>query len=346
MRIIDAAGSFYEIGRQTGDALREEIRHHLELRQLADQLVDPVQARRLRRFVEITRSQLPELYAELEGTAVGADLPLDHLAALNMPLQFNTELDDDCTNIGFAAGPDGPVHGKNNDGKYADRQKQNPIVCRRIRPDHGIPCVTLTFAGWLGFGDGMNAAGLAMGHSSVGSVFQQSADHVQVRLWAHWGMLTCRSSAAFAAHMAARPTRGKGYAWVVVDADGDALSLEVACPLTQVRRGSHPDGHLHCVNIFQLPALAQADRRKPDMKTLAFARRDTLDSHLADGGAWDAAHMRTLLRSHGEPGVCRHGAHDVSHTEYGYLCLPQAGCLEIAHGYPCAQDFRVVPVIP
>ena len=45
--------------------------------------------------------------------------------------------------------------------------------------------------------DGMNAEGVAVGHSSVGSIFQQSDHHVPIRLWAYECMLKSRSTEEF-----------------------------------------------------------------------------------------------------------------------------------------------------
>jgi len=343
MRIIEAKGSFRDIGRATGEALREEIARHVALAKLEGGVEDPTQRRRLATYVAVLASETPELHEELKATAEGADQPFDTLAAINLPLSYSGELDA-CTNAVFATGPDGPVWGKNNDGKWAERERQLPVCCRKLAPDRGIPTVTFTFAGWVGFGDGMNAEGLAMGHSSVGSRFQQSDRHVQIRLWSHWGLLTCRTTREFIGHMTSRPMRGKGYASVVTDRQGDSVSLEAPCPLVQVRRGDHPDGHVHCVNLYQLPPLREADRRKPAMKELALRRWRMMDEQLAAEGPHDLARMKSLLRYHGEPGVCRHGGGDVSHTEYSMIGLPAQGRVLFHHGYPCEGEYTKTSV--
>lgn len=345
MRVIEAKGSFREIGRATGEALREEIRQFAALRKLQDGVKDQ-DRKRIAQHLEVLASSLPGLHEELLATAEGADLPLETVAALNLPLGYNHELDlgAECSNVAFAKGPDGPLWGKNNDGSSPERERQCPVVCRKIMPDRGIPVVTFTFAGWIGLGDGMNAEGLAMGHSSVGSVFQQSDSFVPVRLWAHGGMLRCRTTAEFVRHMSSRPTRGKGYAWVVTDRSGDSVSLEVPCPLTQVRRGVHPESHVQCVNCYQLPALREADRRNPAGKEMALKRWTMLDEQLAAGGEYDLEHMKSLLRYHGQPSMCRHGGHDMSHTEYSMIGLPTQGRVLYYHGYPCEGEYSGVTV--
>lgn len=110
------------------------------------------------------------------------------------------------------------------------------------------------------------------------------------------------------------------------------------------RRGTHPEGHVHCVNLYQSPALAEADRRKPAAKELAVRRRRMLDAKLAKGGRFDPEHMKALLRSHGQPTVCRHGGPDGSHTEYSLIGLPAQGRVLFRRGSPCAGAYGEVRV--
>jgi len=343
MRVIEASGSPVEMGHATGEALRDEIRERIE----RFPSLRPTAAfrERLPRFVDTLERRLPEVLEEIRATAAGANLGFIDIAALNLPMYAN-DLDlDECSNVVFANGPDGPVWGKNNDGNSSDLTKQQNVCCRVIRPCAGIPQITFTFCGTVGFADAMNAEGLAMGHSSVGSVFQQSDHHVPVRLWAHWGLFKCRTTAEFARHMASRPLRGKGYSWVAVDRAGKAVSLEIPCPLTQVRQSTHPNGHVHCVNLYQLPCLHAADRRVPKYKVLAVARWKMLDAKLDDThGTWDTAHMQNILRWHGDgtPSMCRHGGEDLSHTEYSMIALPAAGKMFYCHGHPCECDYAEV----
>lgn len=345
MRIIEASGSPREIGLATGEALRAEIRQRLAQFFGRGPKEEQAFLRRLPVFVEVMKRELPEFLEEMEATAEGADLPFAQIAAMNFPMYANDlELPDadGCTNLAFGGGADGPIWGKNNEGNHPDQMQ--PPCCRLVRPRHGIPSVTITFCGTTGFAEGMNAEGLAMGHSSVGSVFQQSDRHVPIRPWAHHGLQTCRNTAEFARHVASRPVRGKGYAWVAVDRQGDACSLEIACPTTQVRRPRHPEGHIHCVNCYQLPALAEADRRPPRAKAQALERWQMLDAKLADNNPKDLESMKSLLRCHDPPGLCRHGGEDQGYTEYSAIGLPASGRVLIYHGLPCQGEYTEVSI--
>ncbi len=338
MKIVECSGSPRRIGRAAGEALREEIRHNLEIAPAPG----PNWERRLRVFVDVMKQRLPRVLEELQATAEGANLPAEEIYRLNFPAYANElDLDEGCTNLAFADGPDGPLWGKNNDGGHADASKRLRPCARIVKPDRGVPLVMFTFAGML-ITDGMNAEGLAVGHSSVGSVFQQSDRHPPIRPWMYDAMMQARTVADYVARMTAAPLRGKGYSILCVDRAGAMCSIEAACPLVQVRRPASERG-MNCVNCYQLPALRDADRRSPEGKANALARRRFLEEAVAAAPTLDLDAMKRLLRHHGEPSICRHGESS-SYTEYSMIGLPQAGRVLFADGYPCEREYQELTI--
>ncbi len=341
MRIIEATGDPRSIGRCTGEALRDQIAAHIEL-------FPPIPDRRawdrrLPTFLETLRRHLPAVLEEMQGTAEGANVPLENVLALNLPM-YPDDLDvpQGCTNIAFADGPDGPIWGKNNDGGPPEQRR--PACGRLVRRNDAIPVLVFTFCGMVATTDGMNAEGLAMGHSSVGSIFQQSDHHVPIRLWAYECMMQSRTTAEFVRKLTSLPTRGKGYSILCVDRQGIMRSIEAPCPVVQVRRPAEGERLMNCVNYYQLPHLAQADRRTEAGKLNAICRRHFLD-HLygaEDELSLDA--MKQLLRHHGDVSICRHGDSDGSHTEYSMIGLPRSGRVLYFDGYPCQGEYSQVAV--
>jgi hypothetical protein len=333
MRLVEATGDASTIGQITGEALRVEIREYCELTNQAARWGSwdahwPVLRKTLER-------EIPLVLEEMEGTAEGANLPLETILRINVP-DYGSALDlpHECTNIGFSEGPDGPIWGKNNDG--GEPGKQAPPVARLIRRNDGIAQLNWTFCGMLATIDGFNAEGLAVGHSSVGSVFAQSDHHVPIRLWAYEGLFRCRTTEEFARHMCALPTRGKGYSSLVVDAGGVICSLESPCPLGQVRWPEAGETYMNCSNYYQLPPLSEADRRTPEGKPNAIARAGMLDARFMGGkGGRDLEAMMEVLRHHGDPSVCRHGGPDMSHTEYSMIGICAERRALYLHDYPC-----------
>lgn len=333
MKLVEASGDARTIGRITGEALREEIREYCERVNLAARWKGwDAHWPALRATLE---RKIPLCLEEMEGTAEGAGLPLETILKINVP-DYGNALDpqQECTNIGFSEGPDGPIWGKNNDG--GPPGKQSPPVARLIRRNDGIPQLNWTFCGMLATIDGFNAEGVAVGHSSVGSVFGQSDHHVPIRLWAYEGLFRCRTGEEFVRHMCALPTRGKGYSSLVVDPGGYICSLESPCPLAQVRWPEPGETYMNCSNYYQLPALSEADRRTAEGKANAIARAEMLDARFKGGaGGRDLEAMKQVLAYHGDPGICRHGGHDMSHTEYSMIGLCAERKALFLHGYPC-----------
>jgi hypothetical protein len=332
MKLVEAEGDARTIGQVTGEAIRDEIREFIEL--VRPHQRHPQWERHQSAVRETLQRHLPLVLEEMKGTAEGANLPLEDILKINVPA-YGSALDalEGCTNIAFSAGPDGPIWAKNNDGEAPGQQK--PPVARLIRRNDAIPQLNWTFCGMLSTIDGFNAEGLAAGHSSVGSVFDQSNHHVPIRLWAYEGLMRCRTAVDFARFMCSLPTRGKGYSSVIVDAGGGMCSLESPCPITQVRMPDEGQTYMNCVNYYQLPPLAEADRRPPAGKNNAIARAKMLDEQFLGASKRSLADMKAILRRHDAPAICRHGGDDGSYTEFSMIGLCAERKALFLHEYPC-----------
>jgi acyl-CoA:6-aminopenicillanic acid acyl transferase len=344
MRIVYSAGTPREIGQQTGEQLREDIREHIDQFPPTD---NSAWEKRGRIFLRTLRDHLPRVLEEMKGTAEGAGVTNDDIYRLNLPLYPDTltALDnqipdkDGCTNIVFGTGPDGPLWGKNNDGGAPGNQR--PVCVRVVRPATGIPMILVHFAGYVAVGDGVNEEGVAIGHSSVGSIYQQSDHHVPVRLLAYHALHYGRNVSEFVQGLSSLPTRGKGYSFVCVDRDGAMCAPEVPCPLIQIRQAESANA-MYCVNCYQLPHLRDADQRSPDGKANAIRRAERLEREIWRDIPLNLSRMRGLLKSHESSApICRHDDND-SHTEYSMIAIPRQGKLLVADGYPCETEYHEV----
>lgn len=339
MKIVHASGDARSVGQQTGEELREEIRAHLQLFPSSEPR-DSFQ-RRLSGFLAALDTHLPAVLEEMEGTAEGANLPVEEILRLNLPgYGGDLVVSQGCTNVAFADGPEGPIWGNNNDGGPPGQRR--PACCRVVRRKGAVPQVSFTFCGMVATLDAVNAEGVAVGHSSVGSVFQQSDDHVPIRLWGYEALMHAHSAVDFLRTMTSVPTRGKGYTMVCADARGTVCSIEAPCPLMQVRWPPGGQGYVTCVNHYQLPALANADRRTEDGKRNSQARQRVLDELLAGEREFGLNTMKRLLRHHGDPSLCRHGGADRSYTEYAMVGLLRSRRVLYLDGNPCESEYAEV----
>lgn len=339
MKVVECEGSPRQIGRQTGEELRDEIRTHCEM---VPRRAAAAHASVAAAAFEALRRTVPDILEEIEGIAEGADLQVEEIRRINVPINDEelTAVDETCSNVAFAAGPDGSLLGKNNDGLDTPR----PIYAKKMRRSGGIPVVVFPFAGWVGTASGMNAEGLCIGSSSVGSVFQRTNRHVPLRFWSYLVMQRSRTTEEYVEAMSERPLRGKGFSLLCADRNGIAVSLEAPSPLIQVRR-SVGASMINCVNRYQIPALADADRRTPEGKANADARIRFFEEEAGRGGSFDLGRMKRILRHHGSPSVCRHGdEQDPGMTEYSYICVPAQGRVLCLNGRPCENEYVSISV--
>lgn len=347
MKVIEARGTHRAIGQAIGEALRDEIRCHLE----GFVLSTPAElGGATATFRGVLGAYLPKVLEQFDGMAEGAGLPAERILALNLPVGVGASMfaSPGCTNIAFAAGPDGPLWGKNNDGHFpaevsAPRpgQGQRPRAVLKLYPPDGIPALCITFCGWLSGGDMVNAEGLAVGHSSVGSRFRQSALQVPALQWLYWILFRSKDTRSFQKNVTMLPLQGKGFSLVAVDRHGVVCGVEMACPLVQLRQPGADDRALHCVNHYELPELVDMHRRTAAGLANSVARSRLLKAE-CDAGDRSLGHLQRILRRHGEPAICRHGGADQAWTEFSVIGLPNRPALMVADGPPCTRDYAIV----
>lgn len=181
-RVVDLAGTYFEIGAQHGVAHRQRIHDFLadDLARINALLYQPVTlealAPRLRTYWEYIASCLPDAADELRGIAAGAEISLDEA----LVLQLRRELvgyqkirradgrkisvaSGDCTTFGRVE-PAGSVLGQTVDLNGHMTRELTVLRIRHARRDHRT--LLLSFTGLLGY-LGMNSHGLAVGLNLV-----------------------------------------------------------------------------------------------------------------------------------------------------------------------------------
>ena len=349
MRVIECRGNPRQIGHTTGEELRQEIIEHVALvARPKDQNWRTQWQRRMPAIRATLREYLPDALTEMEAMADAANLPVGDIFMANHLHLWGHALDPEdeegCSNIVFRSGPDGPLWGKNNDGHYrADPPVQKPVCVKKIFPEHGIPMALVVTCGSLCIGDGLNAEGVAIGQSSVGSVFDQSDRHPAIRRWNYLALQNSRSTGDFVRITSRVALRGKGFSMVCVDREGEACSVEAPCPLVQIRYPDIETG-INCVNYYRLPQLADADRRTPEDKSNAVARGRFLDGVLREEQVFDLRRMKEVLRHHGAPSICRAGGKDQAFTKYSMIGMPKQNRLLFCDGQPCKSEYDEVVI--
>lgn len=332
LRYIECNGTSRQMGRQYGEAAREEIRQDIALRskywrnEKLNEIAEKIN-RVIQRFI-------PDVLEELEGIAEGADVNLSQVLLSNHVDTFGD--DDRCTPVMLRESPEGVIVAKNNDGPAHEK---NPFVIRKCTPDNGIPFIHVTYAGWLCGMDAMNAAGLANTHGSVGSKFDKSGDRLDIRLYTYHLLRSCRSTAEFVAKLAGNiPLTGKGFSIAVGDKDGGTVMLDAAVPFVAVRDGNRQ--FCYSTNLYMSPGMENADMRPPEKRHVCVFRNGYLRWVESECPPRNINDVKKILSSHEPWAPCRHGGVHGSVTLWSMINLPQSGKVLLATGNPCCNEYK------
>ncbi len=274
LQILVLEGSGYEMGRQHGEALREEIGQGVlplfgnftefddKLRRLPEEQRRAVATRHEREVFDPLRSFVPQAYLdELRGIAEGAGLPADvvlrgnflsELLQITLKEQVPAGIMDasggGCT--GFAvAGPatrDGELlHGKNTDYQGIGIWDRFPVLVLS-RPAEGFAYVRATSAGLIKCNTCMNQQGITLGGHFLFST-DTAADGMAFTILENEIMRRASSLAEAIAIVEEKPRAG-AFAFVLSDGKtGEAVALE--CTRSEVSQRWLSDGAVFMSNV-------------------------------------------------------------------------------------------------
>ena len=164
MLFIETNGTWREIGRQIGEAFRDEIQECVECYAsdfIARMDLCEAAVGRLRQQVD---EHFPPLKEETSGMAEGCGMPEEHMFVYRFFNEVTMRMRQGCSVLFTADGEEGPLIGRNCDlapGREAELQ-----LCHTCRPDDGAATVTVTYLG-LSSGQGLNEYGLGLGGASA-----------------------------------------------------------------------------------------------------------------------------------------------------------------------------------
>lgn len=327
IKYIECCGAPREMGRMYGESARSQIRHNLDFFKISpDITVD----------VERFKPGCPEsVYQELEGIAEGAATTLPQIIAMNQ-WQCGLRASDDCTPMAVSAGSN-IFCAKNNDGNAGD---DYCYVCRKTEPEHGIPLLQVTYAGWLSGLDALNAEGLANTHGSVGSTLPRPDRSLDIRLAAYHLMRHVSCVADFVNGLRRFPLTGKGFNVVVADADGRNAVIEAAVPELMVRDQDKP--FVYTTNHFLSDVFNAVDTRSPEGKEISTLRLGYLKKIEETNPPAELEQLKNILSSHDSWAPCRHGGVQHSFTEWSLIADISNRQIMLAGGAPCRHSYKTI----
>ncbi len=350
MRILELAGTHYEMGRQHGRQVRDL--RPLLLRAIEERLG------KLRQAGAETRPWAEELLAAWKEIA---PTTLEMLKGIAEALRLDWEpfcqytvasyLEDRSTGAAQAEGctvwaaagavtHDGaPILAKNRDYRLAHL----PLQClARARPAAGYPYVYVTSAGSPAvFSSGMNEAGLAVADTHVTSLDigpGLARYSIEMELLEHHD--TVQSALDYLRNV---PHLGDG-TLVLADTTGDLAVFETGHTHCGVVRSK--DDFVVSTNHFVTKRLRDlwVDSNPPQLRGNSQGRHARVTTALqVTRGRVNAGWAQELMTTHGGPqeAICRHPERQPrSGTISTVIFSPAEGILYFANGQPCQADFR------
>jgi isopenicillin-N N-acyltransferase-like protein len=345
MRVLSFAGSWSRMGEAFGESCRAEIAELYAARlrnattqamQYGGRVADEATLLAVARAcIEPTAAYHPDGFAELQGIARGADMPLEKVLAMNGltdlrdVLAWGGELETFGGCSAFVVTRDWTRDRKLLCGQTWDLATDNmPYVLGvHRRPEQGPATWTLTTVGCLSL-IGLNEAGIAVGTTNIRTT--DARPGVTYLSLIHKALSTTTIDDAAAAIQSA--ARAGAHFYYVADAHGRALALECTpdhVDVTEIEVGAYVHTN-HCL----CPEHVAIEGDTPSASS--HARQHRLERLIAgDCGSADLdAAKRWLADREG-------GVNAISRTDFdgissngAVVMQPETGSIQVAHGPP------------
>ena len=362
-REIEVSGLPRELGRQLGEAARQEICGLCEIALNRVQRI--VRVRRTtamdvaRRCIPFVEDYAPHMLEELRGTAEGAGVSLDDLMLLQIRNHLQSEdvfaamtAESGCTSLALAAEA---MEKDSAFGLVAQNWDNDPeldpftIVLTR-RPEGKPTLTTLAQAGLIGY-IGFNSEGIGLCLNTLPAPQRPLGvpHYFTVRAILESSSLdeafatVSRAERAIPANIMLNTSQGPADLEVTLDGVR-VLRDEGSGRLAHTNHCLHPD--LACINE-QFPELIQSVPRR--------RRIDALLGISPPGGEAERVtieRVKTALRDHdGHPrSICRHENNDritgYWQTVFSVIIEPAAQRMHVTRGTPCDHEYETYLMMP
>jgi isopenicillin-N N-acyltransferase-like protein len=341
-REIVVTGSQREMGRQLGEAARDEIRGFAEIAlERVNKTVSVSRERALSiaaRSTEFVRGYSPEMLEELHGMAESSHVPFDELMLLQVRNQLRPDADAGCTSVSLAAGTSaakGAIVAQNWDNDPA----LDPFTIVLTRKPNGKPAlVNLTQAGLIAY-IGFNDAGIGLCLNTLPAPSRE----VGVPHYFTVRGIYESDSLAGAIDAVRRAQRAIPANIMLATPQGPA-DLEVT--LDDVRVLSGEQGQVTHANHCKHPELLAVNDAFPELIE-SYPRQQRIDKLLnAAGAPLSLETVKTALKDHeGHPrSICRHANDDPQtgywQTVFSVIIEPDLRRMHVSRGTPCGHPYE------
>lgn len=342
-REITAAGSPRELGRQIGEAARDEVRGFCEVAlSRVNKTVAVSRQRAMRAAAECipyVESYRPDLLEELRGTAEAAGVTLEDLMLLQVRNQLSGDEDAGCTSLSVAAGAAAEGQALVAQNWDNDPALDEFTVALTRRPSGRPAQLTLTQAGLISY-IGLNDGGIG----ACLNTLPAPAREVGVPHYFTLREVLESTSLDEAVHAVRRARRAIPANIMLATPQGPA-DLEVTIDDVRVLREecgclAHTN---HCLHADLLPV----NNQFPEL-IQSHSRKTRIDALLAGcSGLLSLDDVRRMLSDHDSHprSICRHENDDPQSgfwsTVFSVILQPASGRMYVTRGTPCNRPYEL-----
>jgi len=356
--VIEASGTHREVGRQIGEAGRDLVAWGIDayasrFEGLAGFGFSEA-VERARAYLRVAEDYVPQAVDQLRGLAQGADVPFEHLAALNCSEEFTCQADrtwppEHCTSFAVVAG-ERPVAGHNEDWYPEEIEAQTIRVVRLTGKWSSAAYISAGPAYDMPL-TGISAAGFSSAANTVYSRDERVGVPNNLLLTTVLGQPDLEHVKEFLA----RAPRARGSNHLLCDARGRVWDIETSGERWAVMDGSPPSPEASAsgatalfvhTNHYASPELAPGDASRSEGSHL---RRERATEILVEGleAGDDLVEVgKRVLRDHANAplSICDHWEEDdpdpdQSVTTASMVWEPAEGRVHIALGQPCESEY-------
>jgi isopenicillin-N N-acyltransferase-like protein len=349
MPLIEVAGSHREIGRQIGEATRNQVEHsivdaHLMIEQASTELkLDwrgaNIQARKYLPFAEET---YPEYVDEIRGIAEGANVKFDDLVVLNAleAVAMGALHLTKCTSLGVDEfhTADHHILMAHNEDWLPEDELDGYIV--RAKVDGEPPWLAMTYGGLLP-NIGLNGAGIGQ---CCDSVYPSDIRIGIPRVINSRAVLAATTIAGAIRHMTI-PKRGAGYNHLLGHISGELYNVEVSARQFAINYAE--DGYIVHTNHF-LDNKMQTIETDPDALISTRVRFFRAKRLLRGTDKHTPKSLQTILRDHINlpDSICNHAMDEVDprdreKTINSLIMDLNEQTMAVAWGSPCKNEYHL-----
>ena len=346
--MVRISGSPREMGRQFGEACREQVAHSLEnAKQLLNDAYDDLQLTwhgaeiHSRKYLPFVQERYPQYYEELQGIAEGAGVNLEDLVVLNAmeAVTMDALHLSKCTSMAVNDlwTADGHVLLAHNEDWLPD--DEGDVVIVHATPEKEPPYLAMTYGGLLP-NVGFNAYGLAQ---CVDSVHPNDSRIGVPRLVNTRAVLAAKTPGEAMRHMLV-PQRAAGYNHLLAHESGELYNVEVSAREFAVLYGDA--GYIAHTNHYQDPEMRKVED-EPDEYIDTRVRYHRAINLLRRTPKHTIKTLQSIQRDHlNYPNsICNHAEHridplDREKTINALVIDLNARVMHLAWGNPCQNIYH------